>query len=167
VSTLARDTVLAKLYRTPVDPGAFYYTRCADSAVLRLEKRLLKLNPHSMTPDDLRTFRALQLVQRQGHVLMIRVLRYRDERDQPHETKSYMAIPPDYTLREVARPPGYGPRRLSRSTQVNAAEDGDDDASDEQPISDAPASPEPEPTDADSPEGESHESGPVEAAGPA
>ena len=111
MTTLAKDAVPGKIYRLTREPGTTYYRICDRTAAGRLERRLSKTAPQMMRPDDLRTWKALGRCRAAGEVLGVRVIRYRSETGAPKELKSYVSIPPDYPLREVERPPGYGARR--------------------------------------------------------
>ena len=111
MTTLAKDAVPGKIYRLTREPGTTYYRICDKAALGRLERRLSKIPPTLMRPDDLRTWKALLRCQKDGEILGVRVLRYRGDDDSACESKSYVSFPRDYPLREVERPPGYGPKR--------------------------------------------------------
>ncbi len=111
MTVAAKDAVAGKIYRLTRDSGTTYYKICDASAVRRLEKRLSTASVQSMKPEDRFAKAAIERCRRLGHVLSVRVLRYRDDDGKPHETKAYVDFPPDYVLREVERPPGYSPGR--------------------------------------------------------
>jgi len=123
VTVYAREAKPGLIYRLTRDPGSTYYTICEGAAVRRLEKRLTARNVMTMTPEDRATLQVLALVRNAQHVLAVRVVRYRDDSGSPHEWKRYVAFPPDYPLREVAKPPSYGG---GRSKQKGAAEQSAD-----------------------------------------
>lgn len=131
MTVTAREAEPDKIYRRTRDPGQYYYIICQPSAVGRIEKRLRAKPVQTMAPDERFTLQAIELVRTQEHVLAQRVLRYRDERDEPHEVKAYVAFPPDYVLREVDRPPGYGARRGAKDTN-NDKEDDEHDSTNAQ-----------------------------------
>jgi hypothetical protein len=106
MTVLAKEAVPGKIYRLTRDGGTTYYKICEPAQVSRLRRRLEKLNPRTMRPDDLRSWQALGLCEA-GHVLGIRILRFRDDGGAPRESRAYVAFPPDYALREVEKPPGY------------------------------------------------------------
>lgn len=111
MTTAAKDAVPGKIYRLTRDSGSTYYKLCDASTLRRLEKRLSTQSVQSMRPEQRFLKASIERCRRLGHVLGVRVLRYRDGDGKPCETKSYVDFPPDYVLREVERPPGYGPGR--------------------------------------------------------
>ena len=127
----ARDAEPGKIYRLTRDPGQYYYVICQPSAVIRIEKRLRSKLVQTMSPEDRFTLQAIERVRLQEHVLAQRFLRYRDDHGDPCETKAYVAFPPDYALREVDRPPGYGARRGAKDTN-NDKEDDEHDSTNAQ-----------------------------------
>jgi hypothetical protein len=114
MTTLAVDAEPGKVYRLTREPGTTYYKICDPAAVRRLYDRLSQKNPRTMKPADLYAWMALGRVRESGHILAVRVLRFRGEDGRPKETRAYVAFPPDYALREVERPPGYGQKRGRR-----------------------------------------------------
>jgi hypothetical protein len=119
----ARDAEPGKIYRLTRDPGQYYYVVCQPSAVSRIEKRLRAKPVQTMSPEERFALQAIERVRSQGHVLAQRVLRYRGQDDATREVKAYVAFPPDYALREVERPPGYGPRRGAKRTDATNADE--------------------------------------------
>ena len=107
----AKDAVPGKIYRLTRDPGTTYYRICDKATITRLERRLSKLVPKLMRPNDFRTWQALLGCREASEVLGVRILRFRDNTGAPRESKSYVSFPPDYLLREVERPPGYGQKK--------------------------------------------------------
>lgn len=118
MTILAKDAEPGKIYRLTRDPGTSYYKICDEAAKRRLEKRLAPQNPRFMKPEDRFALQALSRCQ-DGHVLAVRLIRYRDDGGAPHESRAYVAFPPDYVLREVEKPPGYAgkPKALDSSAR--------------------------------------------------
>jgi hypothetical protein len=122
-----------KYYRLTRDSGTTYYTLCDAAQKRRLEKRLGKQNPRFMKADDRFALQALERT-RTGHVLAIRVTRFRGQDGRPRETRAFVAFPPDYTLREVAKPPGYTSAKRSSGKTAGADNGLDRGASGEETL---------------------------------
>lgn len=114
MSIPAREAKAGKLYRLTRDSGTTYYRICDGATARRLEKRLSVQNVQTMSADDRRTLQTLVACRTQEHVLGQRIIRYQTERGDKCEMKAYIAFPPDYQLREVAKPPGYAVKRAQR-----------------------------------------------------
>ncbi len=108
MSVLAKDAQPGLTYRLTRDPGQSYYVFCTTAQVRAITKRIARKNVRTMTADDLRLSQAIALCSEKEHVLATRFTRYIDSAGQRRETRAYIAFPPDYQLREVAKPPGYG-----------------------------------------------------------
>jgi hypothetical protein len=111
MTVAAKDAVAGKIYRLTRESGTTYYKICDAASVRRLEKRLSTQSIQSMKPADRFAWAAIGRCRSRGHVLSVRILRYRDDGGRPHEAKAYVDFPPDYVLREVERPPGYSAGR--------------------------------------------------------
>jgi hypothetical protein len=103
----AKDCEPGKIYRLTRDSGTTYYKICDASSKRRLEKRLGAQSPRFMKPEDRFALQALERARTEGFVLAVRLIRYRDDGGAPHESRAYVAFPPNYLLREVDKPPGY------------------------------------------------------------
>jgi hypothetical protein len=130
----AREAQPGRIYRLTRDPGSWYYKICDGPTARRLEKRLRGLSVKYMTPEDRFALQAIDRCRDEEHVLAMRALRFRDEQDEPHETKAYVAFPPEYMIREVEKPPGYGPRRGPPRPGRGAEKTEDADADTEVPV---------------------------------
>lgn len=134
MSVAAKDARVGAYYRLTRDPGRSYYMISRPGAVAKLEKRLVGRDPRLLKPDELRLARALALCRDKEHVLALRGMRYLDDHGNRREARAYVAFPPDYQLREVARPPGYNGNVLARkrsegrpSTEEGTGDDAEED----------------------------------------
>lgn len=129
MTVLARDAEPGKIYRLTRDPGTTYYRICDTATVRRLEKRLAAQSVALMKSDDRFLLQALERCRTASHVLGVRLLRYRKENGEGAESKAYVAFPPDYSLREVEKPPGYGaPKRKGKGGPGGEEEDSEREA---------------------------------------
>jgi len=132
VSVAAKDARVGAYYRLTRDPGQSYYMISRPGAVAKLEKRLVGRDPRLLKPDELRLAKALALCRDKEHVLALRGMRYLDDHGNRREARAYVAFPPDYQLREVARPPGYTAAASKRKSGGRPlAEEGTDDDAEE------------------------------------
>jgi hypothetical protein len=104
----AKEARSGTYYRLTRDPGKSYYTICSPAQVRTLEKRVVGKDFRMMSPEDRKLAHAVKLCREQAHVLGTRWTRFIDDSGKRREMRSYVAFPPDYLLREVAKPPSYG-----------------------------------------------------------
>jgi hypothetical protein len=123
MTVFARDAEPGKIYRLTRDPGTTYYRICDAPTVRRLGKKLSLQSVALMRPADRFILQALERCRTDGHVLAQRLLRYRKETGEGAESKAYVAFPPDYPLREVEKPPGYGAPKRKKGGGDAAEED--------------------------------------------
>jgi len=99
----ARDCEPGRLYRcSRTEPGPqIFYEFLYNKQVRRLVRRL-EQNIIAITTDELSVLRGV----RAGHRVAVRLVRG-VAGGQRYEHRSYCAIPPDYELREIKRPPAY------------------------------------------------------------
>jgi hypothetical protein len=103
----AKDMRPGALYRRTVDPGRHWYTRAPRGAAQRLAKRFEPRVRNIKTKDFL-ALSAARLELLGAGVLAVRHLRGVDPvTKRRFEVADYVALPLDYKLREVKRPPNY------------------------------------------------------------
>ena len=128
----ARAMLVGRFYRLTRDPGTSYYMRCSEASLRALQKRVVGKDPLLLRPDDLKLQRALTLCRDQQHVLAARLTRFTDDSGKRHETRAYVAFPPDYVLRDVSKPPGY--KAKEKGSVASADKEGDRDAEKEEDV---------------------------------
>jgi hypothetical protein len=95
------------LYRRTVDPGRFWYTRPPKGTAQRLVRRF-EPRIRNIKVRDFLTLTAARADLVGVDVLVVRHLRGVDPvTGRRFEREDYVALPPDYKLREVKRPPNY------------------------------------------------------------
>lgn len=105
---LAQDAAPGVFYRRTIEPGRAYYERIPDAKVDAMWKRLRGLDPRLMQPAQLRTLQMLARVMAGQAVAFRRYIRGTDPMSgERYELDDVIAIPSDYRLRAVDRPPGY------------------------------------------------------------
>lgn len=119
----ASEALPGTIYRRTREVGTYYYRIVDEPSKRRLEKRIRAQGPKYLKAADRFVLQALALCETEGHVLAMRILRYRDATGAGRETKAYVAFPPDYPLREVATPPGYGPRKAGQKVDESEVRD--------------------------------------------
>lgn len=130
----ARAMLVGRFYRLTRDPGTAYYMRCSEASLRALQKRVVGKDPLLLRPDDLKLQRALTLCREQEHVLAARLTRFIDDSGKRHETRAYVAFPPDYVLRDVSKPPGYKPKEKRAVAESDDDKEGDRDAEKEEDV---------------------------------
>jgi hypothetical protein len=109
----ARDCEPGRLYKCSGrrEPGPqIFYEFLYDKQVRRLVRRLEQFGA-GITIDEFAVILGFQ----NGHRIAVRLVRG-IAGGQRYERRSYCAIPPDYELREIKRPPAY--KRAARTENV-------------------------------------------------
>jgi len=103
----ARDMRPGALYRLTKDAGRYWYTRAPKGAAQRLAKRS-EPRVRNIKVKDFLALSAARLELLGARVLAVRHLRGVDPvNGRRFEIEAYVALPLDYKLREVKRPPNY------------------------------------------------------------
>lgn len=111
--TLAKDADPAKLYRParrakPWERGT-YLVRATKGEATRLVRRLTrKVKNMSIRTDESVALRGARGFLAGEEVLFRSFRRWTEADGEKREMRHYMALPNDYRLRELSRPPGYG-----------------------------------------------------------
>jgi hypothetical protein len=129
----AREATPDEYYRLTRDPGQSYYVICTPAQTRALTKRVVGKDVRLLSADDRRLLQSITKCRDEEHVLGIRFTRYLTDSGERREMRAYVAFPPDYQLRAVAKPPGYGPsKRAERTPSQGAETDGSNEESEEE-----------------------------------